>query len=325
MTREISHLQFISLYNKGMSDGKIGKALGFTKWKIRGYRRKMKLAANFAPRRSFSAEDKATIGTLHTQDLTVSEIARRINRSYPAVLRLCTAMGLDTSMGRGQRLKIVGGETTEQRRTRRVESLLSYLKEHGPTPQNVLVQKLRFGSAVLPRFSRELFDYIERLQFTVKATPRGGTKYGGSVIYGSLNKLGPVFALRGDHRIVDFVAERIPFKVESSNNAQTLVMHLKKQIGYERAREVVEKLGYKYIRPSHKAPKLTMKEAAERRKKFSDDEFFNLYSQGLNDREIAKKFNVCSKTIGNRRRSMSLPTVGRRKKLIHCPKCGHKF
>ena len=204
MTREISHLQFISLYNEGMSDAKIGKALDLGKWRIRSYRKRMGLPPNSYPKRGLTDEEKEKIKSLHAQDLSINEIAKRVNRSYPAVLRNCNIMGLDTSRERGQQLKIFRGETSEQRRSRRVKSLLDYLKEHGPTPQSVLKEKLNFSNAVLPRFSRELFDYIERLHFKVGGPIRGGVKYGGSIIYGELGKLSPVFALRGDDRIITF-------------------------------------------------------------------------------------------------------------------------
>ena len=107
---------------------------------------------------------------------------------------------------------------------------------------------------------------------------------------------------------------RIPFKVETTADARTLVSHLKKQIGYERAREVVEGLGYQYQATSHKAkrrgrPRPTG--VTHEPIKFTDEQFLRLYKEDLNDTEIAAVLGVSQPAVSYRRRKLGLPPRGR--------------
>jgi DNA-binding NarL/FixJ family response regulator len=120
--------------------------------------------------------------------------------------------------------------------------------------------------------------------------------------------MGNVFALRNDPRIVEFVAGGTNFKVETTQDARTLVQHLRKQLGTERAKEVVKKLGYVYSKDRRGTH-------ARSRKKFTDREFLDLYEKGMNDGEIGDELGVSTSAIHNRRRSMKLP-INKLRKLF---------
>jgi len=62
----------------------------------------------------------------------------------------------------------------------------------------------------------------------------------------SLFKASPVIMLRDDPRIVDFVASKINMKVKTPYEAKSVIHLLKYQIGSNRARAFVERLGYRY-------------------------------------------------------------------------------
>ena len=247
-------------------------------------------------------EEKQRIRELHRKELPISMIAGKIGRSVITVTKFCRGEKLDTSRARGK------GYKKQHHR----ENLISYLEEHGPTPQSTLSTDLKIPSGRFSRIAREMFDQVERFKFKVGSSRgRGGIKYGGYSIYGDINiqEMGNVFALRDDPRIIDFVAERTNFKVETPQDARTLVQHLRKQLGTERAKEVVKKLGYVYSKDRRGTH-------ARSRKKFTDEEFLDLYEKGMNDGEIADKLGVTPSAVGNRRRLMELPTNKWRKLVM---------
>jgi transposase len=299
--------QFMELYDQGLSDRKIGEALGFSRTTVGDFRRRLGLPAHFKfSRPSLTDEEKLRIRELHSEGLPINKIAEKISRSPPTVFDFCRDEGLDTSMSRGK----------GYRRRLNGQRLVAHLKEQGPTPQSVLSEELGIEMSHFPRLSRELFEQVERFKFHVGSggASTGGTKYGGTQIYGKLGDMGPVFAIRDDPRIIDFVADHTPFKVETAGDARTLVQHLKKKIGYERARAVVERLGYQYQTPSHKAerrgrPRPTGSTPEPR--KFTDEQFLMLYKEDLNDTEIAAELGVSQPVISYRRRKLGLPPQGR--------------
>ncbi|MCK4698645.1 MAG: hypothetical protein KAT53_10155 [Dehalococcoidia bacterium] len=298
-----SKSRFMELHDKGFSDGEIGKSLGFLRQTIGSFRRNLGLPANFkfGGKTRLDDEEKQRIRDLHSKELPISRIAEEIGRSAITVTKFCREEKLDTSRARGKGYK----------KQRYEENLVSYLEEHGPTPQSTLFTDLEIPSGRFSRIAREMFDQVERFKFKLGTSRgRGGIKYGGYSVYGDLNiqEMGSVFALREDPRIIDFVAERINFKVETPQDARTLVLHLKKQLGTERAKEVVRKLGYVYSedrRGTH----------ARTRKKFTDEEFLDLYEKEMNDGEIADKLGVTTSAVGNRRRLMRLP-INKLRKLF---------
>ena len=299
--------RFMELYGEGLSDNKIGQTLGFNRQTVGDYRRGLGLPSHFKfSRPGLTDEEKGRIRELHSEGLPINRIAEKISRSHRTVFDFCWDEGLDTSMSRGR----------SYRRRLKGKRLVAYLKEQGPTPQSTLSEELGIGMEHFPQLSRELFDQVERLRFKVGRGGRsGGRKHGGTTVYGDLLEMGPVFAIRGDPRIIDFVAEGVSFKVENTVDARTLVQHLKKQIGYERARAVVEKLGYQYQTPSHKAkrrgrPRPTGFTPDSR--KFTDEQLLRLYKEeDLNDTEAAELLGVSKVTVSYRRRKLGLPPKGR--------------
>jgi len=59
-------------------------------------------------------------------------------------------------------------------------------------------------------------------------------------------KLGRILYLRGDPRIVEYVAERIPLRPKTPHEARALYTNLKEHLEAEARRAIVEKLDYKY-------------------------------------------------------------------------------
>jgi len=296
-------LRFMELYGKGLSDGEIGKTLGFLRQTVGVFRRRLGLPAHFkfGGKPSLDDEEKQKIRELHSTGLPINRIAEEIGRSSITVYKFCKKEKLDTSRARGKGYV----------KRRHGENLVSYLEEHGPTPQSTLSTELGIRSGRFARIAREMFDQVERFKFKVSsAKGRGGTKHGGYSIYGDLNvqEMGNLFALRDDPRIIDFVAERINFKVESTNDARMFVQHFKKQLGTERARDVVRKLGYVYSKDRRRARGIS-------RRRFTDEELLTLYEKGLNDREIAEEVGVTPSAVSHRRRLMKLP-INKLRKLI---------
>ena len=293
----------MELHDRGLSDGKIGTTLGFTRQTIGDFRRSLGLPANFkfGGKPGLGDEEKQRIRELHSKELPITMIAEEIGRSVITVTKFCRGEKLDTSRARGKGYK----------KQRHRENLISYLEEHGPTPQSTLSTDLEIPSGRFSRIAREMFDQVERFKFKVGSSRgRGGIKYGGYSVYGDVNiqEMGNVFSLRDDPRIVDFVAERTKFKVETPQDARTLVQHLRKQLGKDRAKDVVRKLGYVYSKDRRGTH-------ARSRKKFTDGEFLDLYEKGMNDGEIGDELGVSTSAIGHRRRLMKLP-ISKVRKLV---------
>jgi len=295
--------RFMELYGNGLSDGEIGKAMGFLRQTIGRFRRSLGLPAHFkfGGKPGLNEEEKQRIRELHSQGMPINKIAEELGRSPITLYKFCKRENLDTSRARGK------GYINQ----RHGENLVSYLEEHGPMPQSTISTDLKIPVGRFSRMAREMFDQVERFKFKVGSSRgRGGIKYGGYSVYGDLNyqEMGNVFALRDDPRIVDFVVERTNFKVETTQDARTLVLHLRKQLGTERAKEVVKKLGYVYSKDRRGTHPRS-------RKKFTDEEFLDLYEKGMNDGEIAEKLRVSTSAIGHRRRLMKL-SISKVRKLV---------
>jgi hypothetical protein len=293
----------MELHDRGLSDGEIGKTLGFTRQTIGDFRRSLGLPANFkfGGKPGLDDEEKQRIRELHSKELPITMIAGEIGRSAITVTKFCREEKLDTSRARGKGYK----------KQRHRENLISYLEEHGPTSQSTLSTDLKIPSGRFSRIAREMFDQVERFKFKVGSSRgRGGIRLGGHSVYGDINiqEMGNVFALRDDPRIIDFVAESTNFKVETPQDARTLVLHLRKQLGTERAKEVVKRLGYVYSKDRRGTH-------VRSRKKFTDEEFLDLYEKGMNDGEIGDELGVSNSAIGHRRRLMKLP-INKLRKLF---------
>lgn len=297
--------QFMELYNQGLSDGKIGKAMGFTKGAVNAYRRKkLGLPAHFKfgmEKIVFSEEEKKKIIEMRSGGASIADIAEEFNVSGITMYKRCKEMGVDTSR------MALGWIKKEKDGIR----LWEYLDEHGPMTRSEIEEDLHISSAKLYEYVVSLWDNIfERFKFV--ASSRGGTKYGGANIYGDLSfsQIGLVISLRNDPRLIDYIADRIPFKVKDYYDARTLVIHLKRQVGIDRARDVVRRQGYVFGEDIKRTPKA-------RARKFTDDQLIELYDEKLSDLKIGKRLGVTASAVCMRRNRLELPphyvTGGRRK------------
>ncbi len=230
--REISYIQFLSLYKAGKNDVEIGKALGFTRHQVKYFRGKFELPSNYTGRRyNFTEEMDEKIKQMHDSGRPITEIAKELEFPYMPTRNHCVKLGLDTTKNKYNR----PGYT---RRFQKAEIVLEYLKEHGPTWRSILIEELGISGGFFSRFLRESFDDVECFVFK-----RGKGKRIRLVhdIYGEMT-LRPFLALRNDPRVIDFVAERIPMKVECGRDAAVLAQHLGKYLGKARTRNVVEML-----------------------------------------------------------------------------------
>ena len=73
--REISYVKFLSLYNSGMNDVEIGKALGLTKYRIRTFRNKLEFPPNKPRKYNFTEEMDERIKKMHEDGCTIKVIA----------------------------------------------------------------------------------------------------------------------------------------------------------------------------------------------------------------------------------------------------------
>ncbi len=299
--REISYIQFLSLYKSGKNDTEIGKALGFSRQRIGVFRRKLEFPKNTRNKHVFTEEMDDRIREMHEDKHTIQEIANEFEFPYQTVRNHCLQLGIDT--GKWHYVNRGGGQAY----IHYAETVLGYLKEHGPTWRTTLIKDLRIPGGFFPRFLRTFFDEAEC--FTFK---RGRGKRIRLVhdIYGELTNR-PFLALRSDPRIVDFVTERIPMKIECGRDAAILAQHLGKHLGKARTREVIERLYTYVVRPPRKSEKL----GPHGNKKFTDEEYLMVYKEGLNDTKAADVLGVTAASVCRRRGKLGLPTQGQRRRL----------
>jgi len=294
------HMQFMELYNQGLSDRQIGEALDFHKGTVSVYRRKkLGLPAHFKFGNIeivFSEEEKKKIREMRSSGASINKIAQEFGISVLTMLKKCREMGMDTSRG----------ATSWRRKEKEVIRLWSYLEDHGPTTQREIQKKLDISGPSLQDYLVNLGDIFERFKFAIGtgSGSYGGVKYKSYDIYGDLayNNIGYVISLNDDPRLIDFIAERIPFKLETSHNTQALVQHIKNHIGIDRAQEVVRKMGYVYGGDIKKTPK-------GRRLKFTDEQLRELYAKKLNDTQIGAILGVSNSAISVRRKRLGLPSL----------------
>ena len=120
----------------------------------------------------------------------------------------------------------------------RIIKLWNYLEDGGPTSQRELSEKFNISSSTISKYIKEFPDIFERFKFC-----GGGRKYKASEIYGDLlyNKSGFLISLRDDPRLIDYLVEKISFKINDPTDVRIFIIHLKEQIGIERARELARK------------------------------------------------------------------------------------
>ncbi len=305
--REISYIQFLSLYKAGKNDVEIGKELGFTKSQVKYFRDKFEFPSKYTPRKyNFTEEMDDKIKQMHNSGRPITEIAKELEYPYMSTRNHCLQLGLNTAKNKYNRL----GQT---RKFQKVEMVLGYLKEHGPTWRSILIEEQGIPKGFFSRFLRESFDEVEC--FTFK---RGKGKRIRLVhdIYGEMT-LRPFLALRDDPRIVDFVAERIPMKIECGRDAAVLAQHLGKHLGKARTRKVIERLYTYVVRSPRKlrVPKEFEQPGEHGNRKYTDDEFLEMYVEGFVDSEIASVLDVSTSSVCMRRNALDLPTQSQRKRL----------
>lgn len=170
---------------------------------------------------------------MRDEGLPNREIAQKLGVSVPAVYYWVKKLNLDRRNPRQIRMK-------------RRNSVYQLLKRNGPMARRNVMEALGFS---IYKIEKALSMFPEDFQ---KITFPGAvrTKYGSK--FRDLIKASPVLSLKGDPRIVDFAASHIHLKVETRYHAKSVVHLLKWQIGHRQAREVVERLGYRYkAKPHH--------------------------------------------------------------------------
>ena len=118
------------------------------------------------------------------------------------------------------------------------------LEKNGPTPRKDAMETLGLDSPQIKTVLTMFPEEFQRLTFT-----SGGSR---SKMFHELIKAGPVLTLKDDPRIVDFAASKIQLKVETQYDAKSVVDQIKWEIGYHQAREVAERLGYRYKEKPHR-------------------------------------------------------------------------
>jgi len=131
--------------------------------------------------------------------------------------------------------------------------LCRLLKRNVPVPKREAMENLGLYSDQIEKILGMFPDVFQKLKFTVS-----GRKH--SRRFHSLFKTSPVLMLRDDPRVVEFAASKINMKVQTPQEAKSVIHLLKYQIGSRQARAVVEKLEYRYKK------KATESSAAPRKK-----------------------------------------------------------
>ncbi len=292
--------QFMKLYNQGLSDGKIAVEMGFSKGTVSLYRRKtLGLPSHFTFGYNeivFSDEVTDKIAEMRFGGASIAVISREFGVDIGLMIKKCREMGLDTSSEAKRWI----------RRENAILRLWNYLEDHGPTSQRVIEEKLGIPKEFLQEFTVNLMDIFERFKFVIGtgSSSYGGVKHHAHEVYGDLSyrNIGYLISLNDDSRLIDYIAERMPFKLEAPHDVQTLVMHLKGKIGTERARQVARAMGHVYGEDLKETPK-------GRVLKFTDEQLKELYDKKWNDSEIARVLGVTSSAIGVRRRRLGLPAL----------------
>lgn len=300
--RKIDEKKFLELYNQKMSDGEIGKILKVHRATIGNYRRSKELPAyySFLGGVSATGEQIHRMKELHSKEHTIGEIAKETGFCYQYVRDILHEEGLDTSSSRGLRIMV------NRRWDDMKKKVTKYLRENGPTPERVLSKELDLKQVVFSKLEIRTHYLLERFKFGGV----GRSKYKSYQILNGLSvkHMGAIWAIKNDPRIIDFVAQYIPLKIESGWEASALVQHIKKQLGTERARKVVEKLGHQYsVKPKGVSGK-------GHPRRFTDREFLAFYRLKLNDTQIAKILDVTSGAIWQRRNKLELPPISRKRR-----------
>ena len=118
--------------------------------------------------------------------------------------------------------------------------LCRLLEKNGPMPKREAMKTLGLNGGQVKMIRTIFPEDFQTLRFVAgRARRRREGFY-------HLFKVSPVLTLKGDPRIVDFAASKISLKVKTGYDAKVVFELLKWQLGYQQARAVVEKLGYRY-------------------------------------------------------------------------------
>lgn len=272
----------MTLYSRGLFDGQMAKEVGVARSTIVAWRKSKGLPSHRPVKTPvpLTDDEKEKIRMLHGEDTTIYGIAKELERSFLVVSNFCKREGLDTSMERSQGI----------RRWRKREKVIEYLSKNGPTKRSDLAEQVMVASSTLSGYMMDLVDMVDTLRF------RAGRR--AHILYGDLHNI-TVYSLKDDPRIIDFIVDRLKFVPTTPTEAGWATRCLREQIGTERAREVVSRLGYGYGEDRSGTSGSWVK--------FTNDEFRIHYDRGLNDAEISRELNVTSGAVAKRRRKLNLP------------------
>jgi len=179
--------------------------------------------------RTFKGIDAEELKRLRDEDLKNKEIAEKLGISLITLQRWIKKLNLDRRGTRYPRISWM----------KLYDNLYRMLKKNGPMPKREVIENLGLNSEKIETLLRIFPEEFKNLNFNVSRR-----KY--SKAFHNLYKASPILYLKGDPRIIDFIASKIDMKIQTMYEAKSVVDLLKWHIGYQKARAVVERLGYRY-------------------------------------------------------------------------------
>jgi hypothetical protein len=232
------------LHAQGLNDVKIARIMGVTSSAVGAARRRIKLDVNWLPSPPFTEEEKAAIYKLHSEGCSIMSIARRTGYNKSKVRLFCRNEGLDTSLERGilyKQRKQIG------KQCKNIQMVIRYLSEQGPTDEKELVARFDITKTTLMALANNNRVFRLRLFLRPRGRLSGSTRGKASIGSGkTCTQIRPTYVIRGDERIADYIVSQCPFTIDDRREAAAIRHYLAEFIGIKLAREVIERLGYKY-------------------------------------------------------------------------------
>jgi DNA-binding MarR family transcriptional regulator len=216
--------RFKELHDSGYTLLQISKELGISINRVSKYYRESGLSHY----RSLSDEEKKRIMELYDQDYLIEEIARDIGWTYSYVSKYLQEMGIKKSLHkRAFRIK------RERYLERTERQILEYLTEHGPTNIKVLMHETGYNRYRVQEMAKH--KKVERIYFQF---PRSSP-----YVRHKRVKIGPFLALKGDERIVSYIANKLDMK----DLLKPYIDDLSEKISRSRAKTVMDMLVEAYL------------------------------------------------------------------------------
>jgi len=292
----VTKTRFRQLYDQGLNDVELAREIGFSRTTIRNCRIELNLPPNYDPVTHLSEETKAEILNLYHEPSSIKTIGRKLSLNPELIRKYLIKQNLDTSMQRGQAARRKRVHYTMEDHA---INLLTYLDTHGPAFYKETLKGSGVSSNSLAEFRTFLFDEIEVIKLKIGAGK--ASRYGGNCIFGDLSNTS-IYSLRGDPRLVDFIANRLPVP-KTSGTLRSLHTLLCRLIGKERAREVRTKLGF----PLSDGIPFNPRESPL---KFSKEDLIEWYHKTENDKQLAEALGVIRDTAAYWRNKFNLPPKG---------------